>query len=136
MPKLGSWGSLLLSMFLITTAVAPSFARQLREMFIKVTKGALSGTTGGPTIEEFKINGQYVNTPDQKLVGIPFLDEYIENASVDYLDKAARAGKPFFMSINFMKVHQPNMPAPEFEGKSIFKSKYADSLVDLRAILS
>ena len=93
-------------------------------------------TTGGPTIEEFKINGQYVNTPDQKLVGIPFLDEYIENASVDYLDKAARAGKPFFMSINFMKVHQPNMPAPEFEGKSIFKSKYADSLVDLRAILS
>jgi arylsulfatase A-like enzyme len=34
------------------------------------------------------------------------------------------------MSINFMKVHQPNMPAPEFEGKSISKNKYADSLVE------
>ena len=26
----------------------------------------------------------------------------------------AHSDKPFFMSINFMKVHQPNMPAPEF----------------------
>ena len=108
----------------------PNMPTELREMFAKVTKGALSGTAGGPTIEEFKINGQYVDTPDQKLVGIPFLDKYIEKASVDYLDKAAKAGKPFFMSINFMKVHQPNMPAPEFEGKSISKNKYADSLVE------
>ena len=30
-----------------------------------------------------------------------------------------------------MKVHQPNMPAPEFEHKSISKSKYADSVVEL-----
>jgi arylsulfatase A-like enzyme len=108
----------------------PAMPAELREMFVKVTKGALSGTAGGPTIEEFKINGQYVDTPDQKLVGIPFIDKYVEKASVDYLEKAAKAGKPFFMSINFMKVHQPNMPAPEFEGKSISKSKYADSLVE------
>ena len=108
----------------------PNMPTELREMFAKVTKGALSGTAGGPTIEEFKINGQYVDTPDQKLVGIPFIDKYVEKASVDYLDKAAKAGKPFFMSINFMKVHQPNMPAPEFEGKSISKNKYADSLVE------
>ncbi len=30
-----------------------------------------------------------------------------------------------------MKVHQPNMPAPEFEHKSMSKSKYADSIVEL-----
>jgi arylsulfatase len=30
-----------------------------------------------------------------------------------------------------MKVHQPNMPAPEFEKKSLSKSKYADSVVEL-----
>jgi arylsulfatase len=30
-----------------------------------------------------------------------------------------------------MKVHQPNMPAPEFEHKSLSKSKYADSVVEL-----
>jgi arylsulfatase A-like enzyme len=108
----------------------PAMPAELREMFVKVTKGALSGTAGGPTIEEFKINGQYVDTPDQKLVGIPFIDKYVEKASIDYLEKAAKSDKPFFMSINFMKVHQPNMPAPEFEGKSISKSKYADSLVE------
>jgi arylsulfatase A-like enzyme len=108
----------------------PAMPAELRDMFAKVTKGALSGTAGGPTIEEFKINGQYVNTPEKGVVGIPFLDEYVEKASVDYLDKAAKAEKPFFMSINFMKVHQPNMPAPEFEGKSISKSKFADSVVE------
>jgi arylsulfatase A-like enzyme len=40
----------------------PAMPAELREMFIKVTKGALSGTAGGPTVEEFKINGQYVAT--------------------------------------------------------------------------
>ena len=39
--------------------------------------------------------------------------------------------KPFFINVNFMKVHQPNMPAPEFEHKSMSKSKYADSVVEL-----
>jgi len=111
----------------------PAMPAELRAMFQKVTKGALSGTPG-KTIEEFKVNGQYVNTPviDGKpgVVGIPFLDEYVEKATIDYLDKAGKSGKPFFMSVNFMKVHQPNMPAPEFEGKSISKSKYADSLVE------
>ena len=29
-----------------------------------------------------------------------------------------------------MKVHQPNMPHPEFEHKSLSKSKYADSIVE------
>jgi arylsulfatase len=32
-----------------------------------------------------------------------------------------------------MKVHQPNMPAPEFEHKSISKTKYADAVVELDA---
>jgi arylsulfatase A-like enzyme len=63
-------------------------------------------------------------------VGIPFLDEYVEKASLEYLDKAAKSGKPFFMSINFMKVHQPNLPAPDFEHKSLSKSKFADSIVE------
>jgi arylsulfatase len=35
------------------------------------------------------------------------------------------------MSINFMKVHQPNMPHPDYEHKSLSKSKYADSVVEL-----
>jgi arylsulfatase len=108
----------------------PDMDPNLRAMFQKVTQGALSGNAGQTPREEFKVNGQYVNTPAQGVVGIPFFDEYVEKASIDYLDRAAKAGKPFFMSINFMKVHQPNMPHPDFIHKSLSKSKYADSLVE------
>jgi arylsulfatase A-like enzyme len=108
----------------------PDMAPDLRAMFQRVTKGAMSGNAGQPPKEEFKINGQYVNTPQQGVVGIPFFDEYVEKASLDYLDRAAKANIPFFMSVNFMKVHQPNMPAPEFQLKSPSKSKFADSIVE------
>jgi hypothetical protein len=69
--------------------------------------------------EDFKINGQYVNTPDKGVVGIPFFDGYIEKAALDYLDRAAKSDKPFFMNVNFMKVHQPNLPHPDYVHKSI-----------------
>jgi arylsulfatase A-like enzyme len=108
----------------------PDMDPELRAMFQQVTKGAMSGNAGQPAREDFKINGQYVNTPAQGMVGIPFFDEYVEKASIEYLDKAAKASKPFFMSVNFMKVHQPNLPAPEFQHKSLSKSKYADSVVE------
>src|SRR5262249_6586944 len=96
----------------------PDRPADLRATLLKVTKGMLKGNAGKPASEMFKINGEYVNTPAQGVVGIPFLDEYIEKAALDYLDRAAKAGKPFFMSINFMKVHQPNLPHPEFIHKS------------------
>jgi arylsulfatase A-like enzyme len=34
------------------------------------------------------------------------------------------------MSINFMKVHQPNLPHPDFVHKSMAKTKFADSIVE------
>jgi arylsulfatase A-like enzyme len=108
----------------------PAMPTELREMFARVTKGSLSGKAGEAPRQDFMVNGQYVNTPDKGVVGIPFFDEYVEKATVDYLDTAAKAGKPFFMSVNFMKVHQPNMPHPDFQNKSISKSKYADSVVE------
>jgi arylsulfatase len=112
----------------------PAMPEELRAMFNKVTKGSMSGNAGQKAVEEFKVNGQYVNTPvvdgKEGVVGIPFYDEYVEKAAMDYLDRNGKAAKPFFMSINFMKVHQPNMPAPEFIGKSMAKSKFADSVVE------
>ena len=108
----------------------PDMAPALRAMFQRVTKGALSGRAGEQAHEEFKVNGEYVDTPDKGLVGIPFLDAYVEKAATDYLDRAAKTGKPFFMSVNFMKVHQPNLPHPDFLHKSMSKSKYANSAVE------
>jgi arylsulfatase len=108
----------------------PEMPQELRALFQRVTKGSLSGTAGSPAKEDFKVNGEYVNTPEKGVVGIPFLDQYVEKASLDYLDGAAKAGKPFFMSINFMKVHQPNLPHPDFIHKSMAKTKFADSIVE------
>jgi len=113
----------------------PDMDPELRAMFQKVTKGAMSGNAGETPVEEFKINGQYVDTPvidgKEGVVGIPYFDGYVEKAALQFLDDAAKSDKPFFINVNFMKVHQPNMPAPEFEHKSMSKSKYADSIVEL-----
>jgi arylsulfatase A-like enzyme len=112
----------------------PDMDPELRAFFAKVTKGSMSGNAGQPAKEDFKINGQYVDTPDKGVVGIPFFDGYIEKAALEFLDDAAKTpDKPFFIHVNFMKVHQPNMPHPDFIHKSMSKSKYADSVCELDA---
>jgi len=110
----------------------PDMDPELRKMFNDVTKGSLSGVAGQPAKEDWKVNGQYVDTPDKGVVGIPFMDKYVEATGLKFLEEAAQnKEQPFFININFMKVHQPNLPAPEFEHKSLSKSKYADSVVEL-----
>jgi arylsulfatase A-like enzyme len=112
----------------------PDMDPELREMFDRVTKGSLSGKAGEPAKQDWKVNGQYVDTPEQGVVGIPFMDKYVEQSGLKFLEDAAKnKSQPFFININFMKVHQPNLPAPEFEHKSLSKSKYADSVVELDA---
>ena len=64
-------------------------------MFQRVTKGALSGKAGEPRNEDFKINGQYVDTPvidgKEGVVGIPFFDGYVEKAALEFLDQASKS---------------------------------------------
>ncbi|WP_254510642.1 arylsulfatase [Anatilimnocola floriformis] len=109
----------------------PDMDPELRNLFQKVTKGSLSGKAGGAITEDFKINGQYVDTPDKGVVGIPYFDGYVEKAALEFLDDAAKSKEPFFINVNFMKVHQPNLPHPDFVHKSMSKSKFADSIVEL-----
>ncbi len=112
----------------------PDMDPKLRAMFAKVTKGSMSGNAGQPAKEDFKVNGQYVDTPEKGVIGIPFMDKYVVKDGLDFLEDAAKnPNTPFFINVNFMKVHQPNMPAPEYIGKSMSKSKYADSVVELDA---
>ncbi len=111
----------------------PGMSPELRQTFAEVTRGSLSGNAGEAPTEDFKVNGQYVNTPEQGVVGIPFLDAYVEQAALEFLEQAAQSDAPWFINVNFMKVHQPNLPAPEFEHQSLSKSKYADSVVELDA---
>lgn len=110
----------------------PDMDPKLREMFWKVTKGSMSGVAGQPAKEDFKVNGEYVDTPEKGVVGIPFMDKYVEESGLKFLEQAAKKpDQPFFVHVNYMKVHQPNMPAPEFKGKSLSKTKYADSVCEL-----
>lgn len=112
----------------------PDMDPELRDMFNKVTKGSLSGNAGEPAKEDWKVNGQYVDTPDKGVVGIPFMDKYVEKSGLEFLEDASKhPDQPFFVHVNFMKVHQPNLPAPEYIHKSLSKSKYADSVVELDA---
>lgn len=94
-------------------------------------RGALSGKAGEAPHEDFAVNGQYVNTPEKGIVGIPFLDEYVERDAIDYLKAHAKGNTPFFMNVNFTKNHQPNMPHPDFVGKSEVKTKYGDATIEL-----
>ncbi|MBE9196298.1 arylsulfatase [Synechocystis sp. LEGE 06083] len=109
----------------------PDMEPELRAMFQNVTKGSLSAKAGEKAKEDFKINGQYVDTPDEGVVGIPFFDGYVEKAAVEFLEDAAKENQPFFLNVNFMKVHQPNLPHPDFIHRSPSKCKYADSIVEL-----
>src|SRR5688572_28787104 len=92
----------------------PNMSPELRALYDKITKGALSGKAGEKPVQDFKVNGEYVDTPDKGVVGIPFLDEYVEKAALEFLDEAAKSDKPFFINVNFMKNHQPNLPHPDF----------------------
>ena len=47
----------------------PDMDPKLRAMFNKVTKGALSGKAGEKAVEDFKVNGEYVNTPERESSG-------------------------------------------------------------------
>lgn len=118
----------------------PGMDPELRAMFKKVTVGSLSGRAGQKATEDFKINGQYVDKPGERsadypngVVGIPYFDGYVEKAALEFLDRASQSSTPFFLNVNFMKVHQPNMPHPDFQYKSLSRSKYADSVVEMDA---
>ena len=106
----------------------PAMSAKTLAEFQKVTKGVLDG--------EASADGKH-GTVKTVIPGkdvwekIPLLDQYTEEASIKYLEEHAKDSNPFFMSINFAKNHQPNLPAPEFVGKSAGKSKYSDSVVEL-----
>ena len=99
----------------------PDMDPELRAMFQKVTKGALSGKAGEkPAKEDFKINGavrRHARDRRQGRRGRHSLLRRLRREGGARVSRRQRrrSDKPFFINVNFMKVHQPNMPAPEFE---------------------
>jgi len=54
------------------------------------------------------------------------------DSAVDYIKQNAKGDKPFFMDVNFIKMHNPTNAAPEFRGRSHL-GDYSDSLMELDA---
>ena len=52
------------------------------------------------------------------------------DSTLAYIKQHAKYGKPFFMDINFIKMHNPNNADPAFEGKSHL-GDYSDSVMEL-----
>ena len=85
----------------------PDMDPKLREMFDRVTKGSLSGNAGEKAHQDFKVNGEYVDTPEKGLVGIPFMDKYVEQSGLKFLEEAAKTpDQPFYININFIDARQ------------------------------
>ncbi len=54
----------------------------------------------------------------------------IANASVDFIQRQAKANQPFFMYVGFTNTHYPIQTAREFEGKSRI-GPYGDAIMEL-----
>lgn len=58
-------------------------------------------------------------------------DDNIRETAINWLQAHAGDDNPFFMYLNFQKVHNPNNPSPRWKGKSPGGGNYLDSLMEL-----
>ena len=58
------------------------------------------------------------------------IDAELTRRSVDYIDRQADAGTPFFLYVPLTQLHFPTIPHREFEGKT-GKGDFADSLIEM-----
>jgi arylsulfatase len=99
----------------------PSFNRQFNEMYDSVVNlGEWEGVAGQPARKVGTISYDSLATFDIRQT---------DNA-VAYIRQHAQDAKPFFMDVNFIKMHNPTNPAPEFRGKTHL-GNYSDSLMEL-----
>ena len=63
------------------------------------------------------------------------LDQKFASFSEDFIRRSVKAGKPFYLSHNFSKVHYFNMPSKAFVGRSATKDVYRDSVVEVDDIV-
>ncbi|WP_082935998.1 arylsulfatase [Tamlana sp. s12] len=99
----------------------PEMSPEMAEFFQKATKGVLEGEAGKAVKEVSKV------TPEN----IAELDMNMTENVLKQMDVYAKDKNPFFMSINFAKNHQPNLPSKQFKGKSPAKSNYADCVMEM-----
>jgi arylsulfatase len=101
----------------------PSYNPQFAKFFSEnVNMNEWEGVTGQPAKDLGKITFDKFAT----------FDEEQANNAVDYIKRHTNDFKPFFMDVNFLKMHNPTNAAPDFAGRSHL-GDYSDSLMELDA---
>ena len=99
----------------------PSFNPQFQKMYDSIVNlGEWEGVAGQPAKMVGTITYDSLATFDIRQA---------DNA-IAYIKQHAKGGKPFFMDVNFIKMHNPTNAAPEFRGRSHL-GDYSDSLMEL-----
>ena len=101
----------------------PSYNPEFAKFFADhVNMDEWEGVAGQPAKDVGRINYDSFQTFDQRQA---------DNA-IDYIKRHAVGDQPFFMDVNFLKMHNPTNAAPEFAGRSHL-GDYSDSLMELDA---
>jgi arylsulfatase A-like enzyme len=58
------------------------------------------------------------------------MDTELTRRSIDFIERNAKSGKPFFLYLPLTQVHYPSLPAPDFVGKT-GHGDYADSKAEM-----
>ena len=101
----------------------PSYNAEFEKMWDTVVNlGEWEGVAGQPAKRVATITYDYMAT----------MDERQADYAVAYIKEHAKSGKPFFMDVNWIKMHNPTNAAPDFRGKSHL-GDYSDSLMEMDA---
>ena len=101
----------------------PSYNPQFNQMYDSVVNlGEWEGVAGQPATRVGTISYDSLATFDIRQT----------DSAVAYIQQHANGSQPFFMDVNFIKMHNPTNAAPEFRGKSHL-GDYSDSLMELDA---
>src|SRR3990167_7925061 len=99
----------------------PSFNPAFNQAYNEdVNLGEWEGIAGQPAKKVGTITYDYMATFDLRQT----------DSAIAYIKQHAKDTKPFFMDINFLKMHNPTNAAPQFRGKSHL-GDYSDSLMEL-----
>jgi len=99
----------------------PSFNPAFNQAYESlVNLGEWEGVTGQPAKRVGTIDYENLATFDLRQT----------DSAIEYIKQHASDTKPFFMDINFIKMHNPTNAAPAFRGKSHL-GDYSDSLMEL-----
>ena len=101
----------------------PSYNVDFEKMYDSVVNlGEWEGVAGKPATKTGTITYDAMAT----------FDERQSDNAIAYIKAHAKTGKPFFMDINYLKMHNPTNAAPDFRGRSHL-GDYSDSLMELDA---